>query len=272
MRISVIIPSYRPKEYLYECLEALKNQTIDSNTFETILVLNGCKEPYYNQILSYIKGQSISNLRLLQTNVPGVSNARNMGIEVAEGEYITFVDDDDIVSPTYLEDLLVVSSPTCVGCANSYAFVNNVDDHQSNFLTTAYIKCKSQSYSQFAYRQYLSPPYVKLIHRSIIGDSRFPIDMKKSEDSVFCLLISPRIKDMRLASPDAIYYQRLREGSAMRKKESYWSIIKEHLYIEYKYLRVWIKNPFLYNLKFFLSRLAACGKNCLLYLRNQKNY
>ena len=271
MKISVIIPSYRPEEYLFDCLEAIRNQSLNQNEFETLVILNGCNEPYFEQIQKYIKVHS-SNIRLIQTDEPGVSNARNIGIEAAKGEYITFVDDDDIVSPTYLEDLLVVSSPTCVGCANSYAFVNNVDDHQSNFLTTAYIKCKSQSYSQFAYRQYLSPPYVKLIHRSIIGDSRFPVDMKKSEDSVFCLLISPRIKDMRLASPDAIYYQRLREGSAMRKKESYWSIIKEHLYIEYKYLRVWIKNPFLYNLKFFLSRLAACGKNCLLYLRNQKNY
>lgn len=266
MRISVIIPSYRPKEYLYECLEALKNQTIDSNTFETILVLNGCKEPYYNQILLYIKEHSISNLRLLQTNVPGVSNARNMGIEVAKGEFITFIDDDDIVSPTYLEDLMEVSSHTCVGCANSYAFKDDVSERIPNFISDAFQKCKNRKFSTFRFRSFLSPPWCKMIHRDIINMSRFPSDMKKSEDSVFCLEISPRINDMKLASANAIYYQRLREGSAMRKKESYWSILKEHLKIEYKFLLIWIKNPFRFNFLFFLSRLAACIKNCLHYI------
>ena len=54
MRISVIIPSYRPEEYLYECLEAIRNQTLNQNEFETLVVLNGCKEPYFEQIQKYI--------------------------------------------------------------------------------------------------------------------------------------------------------------------------------------------------------------------------
>ena len=99
MRISVIIPSYRPEEYLYECLEAIINQTLNQNEFETLVVLNGCKEPYFEQIQKYINVHS-SNIRLIQTDVPGVSNARNIGIEAAKGEYLTFV--DDIVSPVYL--------------------------------------------------------------------------------------------------------------------------------------------------------------------------
>ena len=99
MRISVIIPSYRPEEYLYECLEAIRNQTLTQNEFETLVILNGCKEPYFEQIQKYINVHS-SNIRLIQTDVPGVSNARNIGIEAAKGEYLTFV--DDIVSPVYL--------------------------------------------------------------------------------------------------------------------------------------------------------------------------
>lgn len=270
MRISVIIPSYKPQEYIYQCLDAIINQTLCHDEYEAVIVLNGCKEPYYGQLQKYIKEHSTANIRLLQTDVPGVSNARNMGIDAAKGEYITFVDDDDMISNTYFADLLEVSSPSCIGCANSYAFVEDVAERQSNFMTMAFMKCKTQPYSLFAYRQFLSPPYVKLIHISIIGDIRFPVDMKKSEDSVFCLQISPRIKNMKLSSSDAIYYQRLREGSAMRKKESYFSIVKEHLFIEYKYFSIWIKNPFQYNFKFFLSRLVACGRNCLHYIMCQK--
>lgn len=271
MNVSVIVPSYRPQNYLYDCLDALCNQTLDCHEYEIIIVLNGCNQPYFEKICDYIKKQKNKFILLRQTNTPGVSNARNLGIEEAHGIFLTFVDDDDIVTPTYLEDLLKVSSDRCVGCASMYAFYSNISEKLATFLSLAYKRCMNIPFNYYEYRQFLSPPVAKMIHKSIIGNTRFPVDMKKSEDSVFCLQISPRIKDMRLASPEAIYYQRLREGSAMRKKESYWSIIKEHLFIEYKYLSVWIRNPFRYNLKFFLSRVAACGRNCLHYIKSQKN-
>lgn len=271
MKVSVIVPSYRPQDYLYDCLNALCNQTLDCHEYEIIIVLNGCNQPYFGKICDYIKKQKNKFILLRQTNTPGVSNARNLGIEEAHGNFLTFVDDDDIVTPTYLEELLKVSSERCVGCASMYAFYSNVSEKLDTFLSLAYNHCMNIPFSYYDYRQFLSPPVAKMIHKSIIGNTRFPVDMKKSEDSVFCLQISPRIKDMKLASPATVYYQRLREGSAMRKKESYGSIIKEHLFIEYKYLSVWIKNPFRYNLKFFLSRIVACGRNCLHYIRSQKH-
>ena len=54
MKISVIIPTYKPKEYIWECLDSLKSQTFDKKEFEIILILNGCKEPYYSEIDKYI--------------------------------------------------------------------------------------------------------------------------------------------------------------------------------------------------------------------------
>lgn len=269
MKISVIVPSYKPGEYIYECLDSLCCQTFDPKEYEVVLILNGCDQPYTNQIREYICRHQDRLILLMQTDTPGVSNARNIGIEEAHGKFLVFVDDDDIVSPTYLDDLLKVSSEISIGCANSYAFSNCIDKTTCNFVSRGYRICEGKDYSLYNYRYFLSSPWAKMIHKSIIADSRFPTDMKKSEDSVFCLQITPRIKHMRLASPDAIYYQRLREGSAMRKKETVWSIIKEHLFIEYKYLSVWIKNPFRYNLKFFFSRVVACGRNCMVYIKMQ---
>lgn len=269
MIISVIIPTYKPGAYLWECLDALCNQSLSEKYFEVIIVLNGCNQPYAAQIKAYIRAHQHHFILLRQTDTPGVSNARNIGINESNGEYFVFVDDDDLVSPSYLESLLKVSNETCVGCTSMKAFYKEKTEGIDTFLSFAYERCKNEPFSFYGYRQFLSPPVAKMIHRFLVGDTRFPIDMKKSEDSVFCLQISPRIKDMKLASSDAIYYQRLRQGSAMRKKESYWAIIKEHLFIEYKYLSVWIKNPFRYNFKFFLSRLVACGWNCLQYLESQ---
>lgn len=266
MRISIIIPSYRPEEYLYECLEAIRNQTLNQNEFETLVVLNGCKEPYFEQIQKYINVHS-SNIRLLQTDVPGVSNARNIGIEAARGEYLTFVDDDDIVSPTYLEDLLEVSSPTCVGCANSFAFVDDASEQIPNFISKAFQKCKSKKFSTFNFRSFLSPPWCKMIHRNIIGNTRFPTSLKKSEDSVFCLQLTPQIKDMRLAKDSAVYYQRLHNGSAMRTKNSFYSELRQLIQLESVYIKVWRKFPLIYNIPFLLSRMVAGCRNFLSYVK-----
>lgn len=272
MQVSVIIPSYKPDIYILECLKSIKHQTLSKSEYEVIIILNGCNEPYYSNIQSDIKEifGECDNIHFIQTDSPGVSNARNIGIDKAIGEYIAFIDDDDIVSDTYLEDLLNVSSPTCVGCSNSYAFYSNITEKRENFITKAFRQSINIPFSLYRYRQFLSPPVVKLIHRDIIGNIRFPVSLSKSEDSLFCFMISPRIKQMRLASNSAIYFQRLREGSAMRKKQSLWQIIREHFIIECKYIEIWLKKPVNYNLLFFLSRIAACGKNCMVYIRSIK--
>ena len=91
MKISVIIPSYKPKGYLWECLESLYNQTFPSNDFEILLVLNGCCEPYKSQIEEFLKGKDMCNVCLIQTNQLGVSNARNIGLDRAKGDCISLL-------------------------------------------------------------------------------------------------------------------------------------------------------------------------------------
>lgn len=266
-KISVVIPSYKPKTYLFACLDSIKRQSLSVFDYEVIIILNGCNEPYAKQITQYIQDNLLVAWRLIQTDISGVSNARNIGIDKAQGEYITFIDDDDIVSPTYLEELLIVSSPTCIGCANSYAFVEDISERRENFMSKAFEKCKVLPYSIFNYRQFLSPPWVKLIHRNIIGNNRFPITLKKSEDSIFCLQITPNIEKMALAANTAIYYQRIREGSAMRAKHSFGNELNQMIKLELEYLRVYIRNPFSYNFIFLLSRMVAGFRNFFSYIK-----
>ncbi len=112
IQISIILPSYNPQNYIYDCIRSICNQTLDASSFELIIILNGDKEPYFTDINRYIltirEGRGI---KVCYTELPGVSNARNIGLDMACGEYFCFVDDDDILSSNYLEELLLVSSP-----------------------------------------------------------------------------------------------------------------------------------------------------------------
>ena len=65
MKISVIIPTYKPKEYLWECLDSLYNQTLSKQDFEVLLVLNGCDEPYKSNIRKYINNHCDFNTLLI---------------------------------------------------------------------------------------------------------------------------------------------------------------------------------------------------------------
>ena len=92
--------------------------------FEVLLILNGEKEPYYSKIKKYFtENHDITgNFHLLYSEFGNVSNARNIGIDNAKGEYITFIDDDDYVSESYLEELLTISTKTTIGFAHPCAF------------------------------------------------------------------------------------------------------------------------------------------------------
>ena len=270
MDISVIIPTYKPGSYVWECLDSVYNQTFPGRRYEVIIILNGCSEPYYSQIEEYISSHSDRcAFSLIQTDVQGVSNARNIGIEKSVGKYLTFVDDDDIISENYLEELLKVSDEETIGCANSFVFKKDISCFRQSFISNAYQKVNGKPFDIFQFRHFLSSVWAKLIHRNIIGKNRFPTQLRLSEDCVFCLELSLSMKSMKLASPSAIYYQRLREGSAMHLKTSRLTDIKELWTIEVAYLKFWVIHFWKINPFLMLSRIAAGIKNARIKLMNK---
>jgi len=269
--VSVIIPTYRPGDYIFECIDSVCRQTLDEKKYEVIIVVNGCNEPFVSNIKGFLsEGRYLNSIVVIQTDISGVSNARNLGIESSKGGFVTFVDDDDIVSRNYLEELLRVSGKDCVGCSNSYSFCDDVNVHTDNFLTEAYKSCKGKQFNFYRYRKFLSPPVGKLIHKSIINKERFPVNLSRSEDSVFCLKIANRINDMNLTSESCIYYIRQRQGSVTRRGRSLMQEIIVLLKIEFAYFVVWLRHPFSYNLKFVGSRFVAAFNNFIYYCKSNK--
>ena len=100
--ISVIVPVYNVEEYLPRCVESLLAQTYKN--FELILVDDGSPDRCPELCDTYEKQYEC--IRTLHKVNGGLSDARNAGIEIARGEYVTFVDSDDYVNPRYLELLI----------------------------------------------------------------------------------------------------------------------------------------------------------------------
>ncbi len=220
MKISVIIPSYKPQDYLWQCLNSLASQTLSKEEFEIILVLNGCNEPFNSDIKKYINNHQDLQFNFIQTNQGGVSNARNLALNEAIGEYITFIDDDDYVSPSYLEELYAKSALDTIALCYPYAFKDGNPEKQLPYrITNAY-----NSLSRFGKQPYLksrkffSGPCMKLIPRHMVENRRFDINFKNGEDALYMFLISDHFKYVDYTSTKAIYYRRIRVGSASCKK------------------------------------------------------
>ena len=192
MKISVIIPTYKPRDYLWECLNSLMNQNLSKDDFEIVLVLNGCCEPWKSMVKSYIdKEMKGVNVDFIQVDSGGVSNARNIGLDCAKGEYITFIDDDDFISPSYLEELLRKASPTVISLCYPLSFIDGTQEYVPYLITKDFEKnsgLNSCNYKRA--KKFFSGPVYKLIHRDIIGDRRFDLHFHNGEDSIFMFLIS----------------------------------------------------------------------------------
>lgn len=266
MKISVIIPTYKPKDYLWECLASLANQTFSKECFEVILVLNGCIEPWKSQIESYIihNMQGI-NVNFIHTLQGGVSNARNIALDVAKGEYITFIDDDDYVSELYLEELLKNAEKDTIALARPVAFDDTTQKKINYCIESEYYHYYlSANLPFYKPKKFFSGPCMKLIHRDIIGNRRFNTCFKNGEDSLFMFLISDKMKDVNFTSENAIYYRRVRCDSAISNNKNLKYRIRNSIKIIREYFTIFFSNSSKYNLYFFITRILGALKSALL--------
>ncbi len=100
-KISVIVPVYNVETYLERCVESILQQTYAH--FELILINDGSTDSS-GQICDHLASQ-YENIKVYHIENAGVSNARNMGIQLATGSWVTFIDSDDFVTQDYLATL-----------------------------------------------------------------------------------------------------------------------------------------------------------------------
>ncbi|CAM1368932.1 Glycosyltransferase group 2 family protein [Tenacibaculum soleae] len=258
MDISVIVPTYQPKEYLIECLDSLYNQTLSFDKFEVIMVLNGPEEPYKSDVLKIVSSYDKSfNISILKSAPAGVSNARNLGIDNAKGNLLCFIDDDDIVSKFYLKELSEAHSKGYIVVSNVVSFDEDIKNVEKDYLGEAFKNLKGKPFNLFDQRKLLSSACCKAIDKNIIADRRFSLKHKVGEDSLFMASISDKIRDIKFTSNNAIYYRRIRFGSASRQKKTFKEKIKLRLPLVIDYIKLYLKYYPRYNFKFLLSRIVA---------------
>ena len=211
---SVIVPVYKTEKYLPKCIDSILNQTY--NDFELILVDDGSPDSCPQICDKY--AQSDSRIKVLHKKNGGVSSARNLGISVARGTYIWFVDSDDYIEPFSLQRLFDIQ--------NSYNAELYVFNNRSVCeLSTENINDFFRKY-HFTYELGFGPCN-KLYKRDVIIENHLQFDTQETigEDLLFNInyykaIFSSGVKDIYFVGEDYYHYVQ-RDNSATHSNFKY---------------------------------------------------
>jgi len=110
LKLSIIVPVYNVESYIRSCVESLFMQGLDDQEFEVILVNDGTQDNSFDKIKDFI--QDHRNVVRIDQENQGLSGARNTGMKYATGQYVLFVDSDDLIVEGCLSKLLPIAIET----------------------------------------------------------------------------------------------------------------------------------------------------------------
>ena len=104
MKLSIIIPMYKVEKYIERCLISTQKQDVDSSEYEVICINDG--SPDNSKVIAEAFASQYENIKVYSQNNEGLSSARNTGIDLANGDYIFFLDSDDWIAENILGKII----------------------------------------------------------------------------------------------------------------------------------------------------------------------
>ena len=215
--ISIIIPVYNAEKTLQRCIDSILCQTFDD--YEIILVEDGSSDSSFT-ICNALQ-ESYQNIKATQIPHSGPSTARNKGIEMANGKYITFIDSDDEVDRKYLQTLLsLITSQDADVAALSYKIVAREETPKENVnRTPIHIKVfsREEAVLDLLYQNNLdSSQCFKLFKREIFKEIRFPGQYQVYEDLWVIYKIYSKCQKIVWSPQQLYYYHKTTQGQMDR--------------------------------------------------------
>ena len=206
-KISIIVPVYKVEAYLRECVDSIINQTYKN--LEIILVDDGSPDNCPAICDEYaLKDERI--IVIHQKN-GGLSAARNAGLEIATGEYICFVDSDDLIHPQYCEILYngIHNTDSSFCACRSTTFKNTATNLKLDRVTDV-------TYSSEIWYDYIKHTQMgvwnKIYKSDLFENIRF-YNGKIHEDIIFCADIASVVSETIRTTDSVLYFGRLRDSS-----------------------------------------------------------
>ena len=210
VRVSVIVPVYNVEPYLRQCVDSILNQTFTD--FELLLVDDGSTDRSGAICDEYASLDA--RVKVFHTTNRGVSAARNLGIDEASAEWITFVDSDDWVERDYLKSFLKHKlSHDCIVYQGLMLDYQSISQNNKTFVQYEEVILKNeQLLTGIVQYRVLNDGFIaaKLFNKNLIINNgiRFWEDISICEDLLFIQDYLSRVKEIQLCSSVLYHYVR----------------------------------------------------------------
>lgn len=210
-KVSIVVSIYNAEDYLKDMLDSLVGQSYPKEFLEIVLVDDGSTDSSLSICKEYC--EKFNCFKCITKVNGGISSARNAGLEIATGEYITFVDSDDFCDEAYIEKMVCAlerenAELSCCGinekrgeCSTDYCYKQD-----KSFLIT-----DKESYIDFFNAYWLPVTWNKLYIRKLIKE-RFVEGLSYDEDTVFNLAYLKNVKKIACIK-ECLYSYFIREKS-----------------------------------------------------------
>ena len=224
--VSVIIPMYNAENFIAEGLESLLAQTLKD--FEVIVVDDCSTDNSRAVVESYVR-KFDGRLRIFSTEKNSGSGAlpRNKGMSFSRGEYISFMDDDDLITPTALEELYTLAKDfdaDVVHCEKNYQLSADLVSIQGSETAILTPKLETENLAERVQKifegHYRVAQWTKLVRRDFIFENElfFPIT-RHADDTLWTWGLFFLAKRF-LRVPNIVYIKRLTKNSIMQKERT----------------------------------------------------
>ncbi len=212
-KVSVIVPVYNTEEYLPRCVESIIAQTFTD--FELILINDGSTDNSGKKCDDYAKKDS--RIIVIHKKNGGVSSARNKGIDIAKGEWITFVDSDDWISSDFLSSFTYDADLMICGIELFGA------THTKQIPDSQLLQNTSEIYtwlSSNCHLGYVPSPWAKIYRTSIIKtfEIKYNTSIIRGEDAIFNFDYILHCESIKLFNIATYHYYYIIEISSIGSK------------------------------------------------------
>ncbi len=242
--ISIIIPVYKVEQYLKECIDSIINQTYMN--LEIVIIDDG--SPDNCPLICDQYAALDKRIKVIHKKNGGLSDARNAGLNIITGDYVTFVDSDDVIHPEMINILYseIQKNKSDISCVSIQEFSNSY-----SFMKITSAETKKLSFLNYTNYPYHMCAWGKLFSSKLFEDIKFPLH-KLHEDEFTTYKLMDKANFISY-NESKVYYYRQRNGSIMQNKnEQFYSdfleaLLEEYLYfykktdiriLEYVYLRL----------------------------------
>ncbi len=243
-KVSVIIPVYNTSEKLFKrMIKSVMDQSFKE--FEVLVIDDGSDETTAKMLDTFEK--EYREIQVFHIENSGVSEARNYGVRHAKGEYITFVDADDYIKDTFLEEAYVLADKNdadivygTVMCLPGLSLSRQKKNETLDIVEKSNIDDIKMSLMNYSHGKYgyviIGGPWGRLIRKDLLDIVSFNSSLKLSEDQIWNRELL-NVADKVISCRNTWYYYELNEQSVTQKVKGdvlYFNKIKPYWDLLYK--------------------------------------